>query len=294
MGSHRIALMSRRISLYDAPMKATRFKDVFSTRYFPLIGMVHLQALPGAPRRQGSMESIIDAARRDAAILVAAGFDGIMVENFGDAPFFPERVPSVTVAALTACCLEIKAELDGQLLGVNVLRNDASAALGIAAVVGADLVRVNVHCGAMWTDQGLIQGHAHETTRERAALGAPVVLLADILVKHAQPPAPVKAADAAREVVHRGLADGIIISGRGTGAPIDPRVLEAAAEALPGCPILIGSGLSPELLPALAARATGAIVGSWLKVDGEVSNPVDPERARRLVEARDRFAESRA
>jgi len=239
------------------------------------------------------MQSVIDAARRDASALTEAGFDGIMIENFGDAPFLPDQVPPATVAALTACCLEIKAELDEQLLGVNVLRNDASAALGIAAAVGADLVRVNVHCGSMWTDQGLIEGRAHQTTRERAALQSPIAILADILVKHALPPAPIEATDAARETVYRGLADGIIISGTGTGAPVDTAILKAAAEALPDHPVVVGSGLSPDHLPELTASADGAIVGSWLKFDGLVSNPVDPERARRLVELRDRLAAKR-
>lgn len=265
--------------------------DVFATRHFPLIGMVHLPPLPGAPLWGGSMQAVIDAARRDAAILREAGFEGIMVENFGDTPFYPERVPPETISAMTTCCLEIRAELDGQLLGVNVLRNDARAALGIAAVIGADLIRINVHCGAMWTDQGLIQGDAHETIRRREALRVPVAVLADILVKHAQAPAPVDPADAARETVHRGLADGIIVSGTGTGAPIDISVLKAAKAALKDHPVLIGSGLNLESLPDLIPAADGAIVGSWLKIDGKVSNFIDPKRAKRLIEERNRLVD---
>lgn len=257
---------------------------------FPLLGMVHLQPLPGSPRWGGSMSTVLEAARRDARALRDAGFDGVIVENFGDVPFAPGCLSPETVAALTVCAAEVADELagSGMLLGVNALRNDAAAALGIAVAVGGDLIRVNVHAGAMWTDQGLIAGRAHDTLRRRRLLGAEVAILADVLVKHAEPPAPVDAAGAARELVGRALADGLVVTGHATGAAVDLARLEAVAAAVPGTPVLAGSGVTSESLSSLVGCAGGAIVGTWLKVDGRVSAPVDPERARALVAARDR------
>ena len=85
----------------------------------------------------------------------------------------------------------------GIAIGINVLRNDARAALAIAAVVGAACIRVNVHTGARVTDQGLVEGRAAETLRLRRALGAEsVAIWADVNVKHSAPLGP---RDPARE-----------------------------------------------------------------------------------------------
>src|SRR5437764_8017935 len=127
-----------------------------------IVGMVHLLPLPGSPRWAGSLEEVLRRAVEDARALAEGGVDGVMVENFGDTPFYPEQVPPETVAAMTRAARAV-VEAVGVPVGVNVLRNDAAAALGIAVAVGARFIRVNVHTGAMWTDQGLLQGRAHET-----------------------------------------------------------------------------------------------------------------------------------
>ena len=263
------------------------FEAVGPKRPFLLLGMVHLAPLPGSPRWNGSMAAVVEAARRDAGTLVGAGFDGVIVENFGDAPFLPGAVPPVTVAAIAVAAEAVRREIgSGRLLGVNVLRCDALAAVGVAVAAGADLVRVNVHTGSMWTDQGLIEGRAWETVRERARLGAErVAILADVLVKHAEPPVPVPAGRAAAEAVDRGLADAVVVTGPATGEPADGAVL-AAVRAAVRAPVLVGSGVGADTLPALGAVADGAIVGTAVKEDGRVTAPVDAARARELVAAR--------
>src|SRR5262249_28717311 len=148
-------------------------------------GVVHVLPLPGSPRYEGDLNAVIGAAARDAGLLTEAGFDGVLVENFGDAPFAPDRVPPVTIAAMTACALAVRAAAGTVALGVNVLRNDAAAALAVAIAARADFVRINVHTGARVTDQGIVEGHAHETLRERRALDATRVrLFCDVDVKH--------------------------------------------------------------------------------------------------------------
>jgi hypothetical protein len=168
-----------------------------------------------------------------------------------------------------------------------VLRNDAAAALSIAAAVGLDAIRVNVHAGAMVTDQGIVTGRAHETLRERARLGAPVLLLADVLVKHARPLGATlpDAADVARETAHRAGADGLIVSGAATGRPVDLARLREVREAVPDVPLLLGSGVTHDTVAALLDSADGVIVGSALKEGGVVSAPVAIERVRALVES---------
>src|SRR5262245_996035 len=92
-----------------------------------LVGVVHVRPLPGSPRYEGDLALVIGAAARDASLLAEAGFDAVLVENFGDAPFVPDRVPPVTVAAMTACALAVRAAIGKVGLGINVLRNDAAA-----------------------------------------------------------------------------------------------------------------------------------------------------------------------
>ena len=102
-------------------------------------------------------------------------------------------------------------------VGVNVLRNDAEAALAVAAAAGGRFIRVNVHVGSMFTDQGLLTGEAYKTLRKREALGLPVLILADVMVKHATPPPGLTLESAARDCWFRGLADALIVTGSETG-----------------------------------------------------------------------------
>ena len=248
-----------------------------------VIGMVHVDALPGAPRYSGSMQSVIDAALRDATALRDGGCDAIAFENFGDRPFFKDGVPAETIAALTRVIVEVAARVSLPF-GVNVLRNDAGSAIAIAAATGAAFIRVNVHTGAMLTDQGIIEGRAAETLRKRTALAPDVLIFADHMVKHAVPVAGVNEIQAAKDLRQRGLADGVIVSGSGTGVEPDRAGFGALRNALPDCPILIGSGLTEANARAFA-EADGAIVGTSIKIDGRVEAPVDPDRVARLVAA---------
>jgi membrane complex biogenesis BtpA family protein len=177
-------------------------------------------------------------------------------------------------------------------VGVNVLRNDARAALGICACTGATFLRVNVHVGSMLTDQGVLTGRAAETLRERGRLCPDVVLAADVHVKHARPLAAESLEEAARETVERGGADVLIVSGTRTGAPPEAQDLERLRETLSGTPLWIGSGLDADNAARLLAMADGAIVGTALKEGGRVSQPVDPRRVERLRRAFDTLARS--
>lgn len=250
----------------------------------PLIGMIHLMPLPGAPAWGGSMNEVVDRAVRDAHLLAQAGFDALMVENYSDVPFFSGSVPPETVAGISAAVLAVQQEVPLPV-GVNVLRNDARAALGIATATGARFVRVNVHTGSMWTDQGLIEGDAAATLRTRAATRADVRILADVHVKHATPPAGASIEDAAADTWHRGRADGLIVSGSGTGTTTSQGDVERVHASVPDAPVLIGSGATPETIKATLKVADGAIVGSSVMRDGRAGKGVDERRAQTLVEA---------
>jgi hypothetical protein len=244
--------------------------------------MVHFKALPGAPLFSGSIDAVIEAALHDARAIAAAGCDGLIFENFGDRPFVKNRVSAETIASMTRAITEVL--VDVRLpFGVNVLRNDAIAALGIAVATGAAFIRVNIHTGVMFADQGIIEGEAAETLRRRAAIAPDVAIFADHMVKHAIPPPGTDPVQSAKDLRLRGLADAIIVSGVETGAPPDAGRLDSIRAAV-DAPILIGSGLTVENVRGYSG-ADGAIVGTTIKRDGNVDEPVDRSRAARLVEA---------
>ncbi|MEM6571181.1 MAG: BtpA/SgcQ family protein [Planctomycetota bacterium] len=252
-----------------------------------LIGVVHLAPTPGAPAAEsGGIEALLERAARDAAAYAEGGIDALVVENFGDAPFEKERVAPETVATLALAVDRVRRTPGIQTVGVNVLRNDARSALGIAAATGARFVRVNVHSGSMYTDQGLVEGRAAETLRTRSALCPDVLLFADVHVKHATPVPGERIEDAARDALHRGRADGLIVSGIATGQAPEPERIARVREAVgPDVPIVVGSGLDGSNAAELLAHADAAIVGTAAKEDGDVSRPVDPARVRALVSA---------
>jgi membrane complex biogenesis BtpA family protein len=252
-----------------------------------LIGVVHLPALPGSPRSSMPLAACIEAGVRDARALAEGGADGIIIENFNDMPFRGERVDAHTVAAMTAAALAIREAVDCDL-GINVLRNDAAAALGIAMAVDAAFVRVNVHTGAMLTDQGLLQGRADETLRLRRSIGAESVrIFADVLVKHAVPLGPIALGDAIRDAVERGLADAIVITGTATGVEATRHEVEQAVE-ISTVPVYVGSGVTAANVGQFVPPAVGVIVGTSLKRGGVVSEDVDLDRVRQLRIAIDR------
>jgi len=258
--------------------------SLFSTPH-PVIGMVHLLPLPGSPRWRGDMDEVVARAVRDARALKAGGADGAILENFGDSPFVAGRVEPACVAAL-AVALRACVEATGLPFGVNVLRNDPATALAVALAGGGCFVRTNVHTGAMVTDQGILEGRAAETMRERARLGAErIPVFADVLVKHAHSLVPRDPAAAALEAVGRGHADALLVTGPATGMPASQRDVALVRDAVPGVPLLVASGINPRNLPILGRLADGVIVGTSLKEGGRVEAPIDPARVRALVKA---------
>lgn len=261
-----------------------------STSPHGLIGVVHLAAMPGDPAyTTGGFAAVEKAAMVDAEHMANAGIKTIIVENFGSAPFVKgttnHRLPPHQVAFMAILINKLVTSF-GLQVGVNCLRNDAHSALGIAVSAGASFIRVNVHTGAYVTDQGLIEGEAAATLRYRAEIGAQsIAICADVLVKHATPLAPLDPGDATKDTLLRGLADSVIVTGRSTGGAVDKTLLEQVRKAAGSSPVLIGSGLTPTLADSLAPLVEGAIVGTWIKQNGLVHNPVDPQRVKELMAA---------
>lgn len=250
----------------------------------PIIGVVHLLPLPTSALWGGSLKTVIDRAEQEATALASGGVDGIMVENFFDAPFPKDQVDPAVVSAMSLIVQRLK-QMVTLPMGINVLRNDARSALAIATCTQAQFIRVNVLTGVMATDQGLIEGNAHALLRYRRELGSDVKIFADVLVKHARPLSAPNLTVAVQDTIERGLADAVILSGWATGSPPTLEDLELASAAANGTPVFIGSGANWENIPTLMQAADGVIASSSLKRHGRRDQPIDPIRVSRFVES---------
>ena len=256
----------------------------FSSSRKALIGVVHLRPLPGSPRWAGNLKSVIEFAVADARAYERGGAHAIFVENFGDVPFTKAAVGPETIAAMTAAGCAIRAAVKLPI-GFNVLRNDARAALALCAACDGDFIRVNIHTGAMLTDQGLIEGDAFNTVRYRERIRPAAQIFADVHVKHAVPMGNWSIEDSAHDTVERGLADALIVSGVGTGQAAAIADVERVRRACPNAKLLLGSGVNAANVKNYLRFADGVIVGSSLKKDGKLANAVDPKRVAVLVKA---------
>lgn len=252
----------------------------------PVIGMVHLWPLPGAPGYAGyGMDTILDRARRDAEALLEGGVDGLIVENMWDLPYYvgtDVQMEAVTAQAVAASKI---VEMAGVPVGVNVIHNGWQAELAIAVAAGLDFIRVCILTGArLWDTGELDHGSAANLLRRRKELDAErIKLFADVDKKHSVP-FPGLDLETHIEWTEFYRADALIVSGRMTGdAPPLDKVRQAKETATR--PILMGSGTTAENIAAFLEYADGAIVGSSLKTDGVAENPVDVERVRRYMAA---------
>ncbi len=249
----------------------------------PVIGMLHAPALLGSPKYQKNRKAVVDFVLKDAETLLGGKVNGLLLENYWDMPFFPEEVPPETVAHLSLLARAIKNTFRAPL-GINVLRNDARSALAIAKASGAEFIRVNILTGARLTDQGIIEGKAHEVFRYREQIGASgIKIFADIEVKSSWALANRTAEEEVSDTLKRAGADGLIVSGMSTGKPVDLKHLQLVKSLSPKTPVWIGSGVDQKNIKKLSHWADGFVVGSSLKP--QIESPIEKNRVIELMKA---------
>lgn len=270
-----------------------------------LVGMVHVGPTPGGPHGGLSIDAQARSAAAQARVLVEAGFDAVLIENMHDAPYVNgPHLPSVT-AAMTAIAVRVRDAVGPLPLGIQILSRGEREALGVAMAVGGTgsgsgagagvagagggptFIRCENFVHAHVADEGLMaDASAGPLLRYRRQIGAEhVAILCDIQKKHASHAltADLSLADHAHAAEFFG-ADGLIVTGRFTGAPTALSDLEAVRGAT-RLPIVVGSGATPEQVPSLLERCDAIIVGSWIKRDGDWRNAVDASRAGAFAKA---------
>lgn len=248
----------------------------------PLIAMVHFPALPGRPSydAQGGLDAILARVRHDVRILQEAGVDGMLFCNEKDLPY-SLQVEAEIPTTMAFIIGQVRSEVHVPY-GVNILW-DPLATIRLAASTGASFVR-EVFTGTYESDMGLWSPRGADAFLLRRQLDARnVAIFNNITPEFARSIAGRSVAERARAAAFFG-ADALLISGQMAGASADPVQIREAKEAVPETPVLANTGVKPENVEHLLAVADGAIVGTSFKVDGYIWNPVDPERARRMME----------
>jgi hypothetical protein len=258
-------------------------EDLFQTRK-PVVGVIHVGALPGTPASALGVGALAELAVREAALYREGGVDGLMVENMHDVPYLRGGVGPEVVAAMAVVARAVKAEASLPV-GVQILAGANVESLAVAHAAGLDYVRVEAYAFAHVADEGLIQSSAAELLRFRRKIGADGVRVwADVKKKHSSHAitADVSLGETCAAVEFM-RGDAVIVSGSATGEP--PRAADVE-EAGSHCriPVLLGSGVTPENVAEFFEAADGFIVGSYFKEGGLWSNTVDPARVGRMVE----------
>jgi uncharacterized protein len=249
----------------------------------PLVAMCHLQGLPGRPRHDAAagMDRIVDCLGRDVRALQDAGVHGLLFCNEHDIPY-QLRVGPEAVAAMAAAIGQLRGELRLPF-GVDLLW-DPGAALAVARATGAAFVR-EVFTGVYESDMGLMAPSLGELAAYRHAIGAgEVALFANITPEFSRSVSRRPVAERARSAAFLGV-DALLVSGQMAGVSAELEDLREAREAATGVPVLANTGVNEDNVGRILKVADGVVVGTSLKVDGHIWNPVDPDRARRLVDA---------
>lgn len=257
-------------------------KDTFGS-HRPIIAMVHLQPLPGAPLHdaKGGMQKIIDLAAKDIEALQKGGVDCVMFGNEGDRPYLLKASP-VSLAAFAHAVGELKHLLKVPF-GVNYLWDPvASVALGVAS--GAHFAR-EIFTGVYESDMGLWQPSAAEALRLRNDAGrSDMKLMFNVNAEFASSLGSRPIALRARSAVFSSLADVILVSGPMTGQSAETSDLRAVKEALPATPVFANTGVRLETVESILSIADGAVVGTHFKVGGNTWNAVDATRVARFMD----------
>src|SRR3990170_3624762 len=249
----------------------------------PVIGMIHVGALPGTPASAMSVRELVELAVREARVYREGGVDGIAIENMHDVPYLRGSVGPEIVAAMTLLGQAVKAE-GGLPTGIQILAGANAEAMAVAHAAGLDFIRAEGYVFAHVADEGLIESSAAKLLRYRKMIGAErVQVWADVKKKHS---AHAITADislgATAEAVEFMRGDAVIVTGSVTG---DPPKIEDGREAKAHCrlPVILGSGVDVNNIAAFVPEADGFIVGSHFKMDGHWANTVDPKRVERFM-----------
>lgn len=248
-----------------------------------VIGMIHLDALPGTPKYSGNVNQIIENAIAEAELYKLAGLQGIMIENMHDVPYLNNSSGPEITSTMAIIAYEIKKRTN-LMVGIQILASANKEALAVASSANLDFIRAEGFVFAHVADEGIIESSAGNLLRYRKQIGAEnVMVFTDIKKKHSSHAitSDVSIVETAKAAEFF-LSDGLIITGTSTGAEADVSELSEVKQNSK-LPIIIGSGITAENIDKYYNLADAFIVGSYFKKDGNWENGIDEARVKKLL-----------
>lgn len=248
------------------------------------IGMVHTLPLPGTYGNTCGMEEIIRRAVADAITLEKTGFDALIVENVNDAPYHKEGMTVQQIAAMAIITKKVREAVSIEV-GIDAC-GDHIAGIEIANIVGGvSFVRIPTFVDVRVGVTGIDLPNGAEAVLKRMEVHAEQVqIFADIQVKHTYglcESIPIEQSAVWAVASH---ADAIIVTGITTGAETPLETISRVKKVV-NIPVVVGSGASVKNVNAQYQICDGAIVGSCLKENGDLCNPVVEKRAVEFIAA---------
>lgn len=254
-----------------------KFKSIFKKEK-PIIGMVHVQALPGAPKNILDSSQILDKAIEEARTYQKAGIDSIMIENMHDIPYLKGSVGHEISSMMTLVAYLVKQETNLPV-GIQILAAANKEALAAAKASNIDFIRAEGFVFAHTADEGIIEAQAGDLLRYRKQIDADsVAIFTDIKKKHSSHAITndvslVDTAKAARFF----LSDGVIITGSHTGSSASVDELKALKDTI-DFPVIVGSGVTANNVLDYLPISDAMIIGSYFKEGGYWKNELSYDR----------------
>jgi membrane complex biogenesis BtpA family protein len=257
-------------------------KETFGS-HKPVIGMVHLRALPGSPLydAKAGMSTIIDGAAADIERLQKGGVDAVMFGNENDRPYLLKATPE-SLSAMAAVIGALRASMKIPF-GVDYLW-DPVATVALGAATQARFGR-EIMTGVYDSDMGIWEPDGAGALRLRHNLGRDdMKLMFNVNAEFAAPVGNRTVAQRAKSAVFSSLADVILVSGPMTGQAASTSELRAAKEAVGDTPVFANTGVNIDTVKEVLSIGDGCIVGTHFKVDGKTFNAIDGDRVKRFMD----------
>lgn len=244
----------------------------------PIIGMIHIDPLPGTPNYKGSVKKIIDKALEESEIYLNAGINSIAIENMHDVPYLNRNVGPEIISLMSIIAYEVKNKINIPV-GIQILAGANKEALASAKSAGIDFIRAEGFVFTHVADEGIMNSDAGELLRYRKMIDAENILIfTDIKKKHSS---HLLTADVTIEETAKAaeffLSDGLILTGTSTGKEADLNEIKAVKRASK-LPVIIGSGITEKNVENYLPFCDAMIVGSYFKKSGNWKNTVDGKR----------------
>ncbi|MGN0136450.1 BtpA/SgcQ family protein [Anaerotignum sp.] len=255
--------------------------ELFGTEK-PIIGLIHVRALPGDPFYKGEgMDAVIRQARADLKALQNGGVDGVLFTNEFSMPY-EKTVSPVTLAAMGMVIGALKSSIKVPYGAEAIFDGDAS--ISLCAATEAAFTRC-MFTGVWAGDFGLVDRDIAKTLRLKNAYRLDDLKLFYFITSEGDACVGERTTvDIAQSLLFNCRPDAMVVGGAAAGFGPQMELLEQVGEAAGDTPVVCGTGCKLSNVEEILKRCQGAFVGSTFKKDGKFENPIDEVRVKAFMD----------